>query len=66
VIALQARGGRGVLYWLLDGELVARSGSGEIRLLQLRHTGRRHLTVMDEAGNFDAVAFTVEKGFVQK
>jgi penicillin-binding protein 1C len=62
-IALEAQGGRGGLYWLLNGELVACCGIGEIRHFQLRRTGRHRLTVMDHAGNFDAVAFEVAGGF---
>lgn len=62
-ITLEAQGGIGGLCWLLNGELVARCGIGEIRYCQLRRPGRFHLTVMDQEGNYDAVAFDVSKGF---
>lgn len=61
-IALQATGGRGRLFWLLNGELIAESDPGQIRYYQFQRPGRYRLVVMDLAGNFDDVEFTVLKG----
>lgn len=61
-IALQAEGGRGELFWMLNGDLVARCGVGEVRNLRFDRPGRYRLTVMDLAGNYDAVSFVVMAG----
>ncbi len=58
-LALQAQGGRGGLFWFLNGDLVARTGVEESRIHQFTRPGRYRLSVMDLAGNHDAVEITV-------
>ncbi len=58
-ITLQAQGGRGGHYWLLDGDLIAKTEVGEPSVYQFRHPGRYVLTVMDMAGNYDSVDVVV-------
>ncbi|WP_207680156.1 penicillin-binding protein 1C [Desulfonema magnum] len=61
-ITLQAQGGQGRLYWLLNGELVHQTGIGETRFYQFKRPGRYQLTVMDLGGNYDAVEIVVLGG----
>lgn len=61
-LTLQAQGGRGQLYWLLNGDLIGHSDIGGIHHYQFVQPGRYHLTVMDLAGNYDAVEFLVLGG----
>ncbi|GBC61323.1 penicillin-binding protein 1C [Desulfonema ishimotonii] len=61
-LTLEAQGGRGELYWLLNGDLIARSPVGSTRLYPFTRTGHYHLTVMDLAGNYDSVEFVVIGG----
>ena len=49
-VTLKALGGRGRLYWMLDGELIGQARPGEMRFYQFRRPGRYTLTVMDQAG----------------
>jgi membrane carboxypeptidase/penicillin-binding protein PbpC len=58
-ITLQAQGGRGGHYWLLNGDLIARTGVGEPRPYQFKRPGRHALTVMDMGGNYDSVRVMV-------
>ena len=39
-VTLQAMGGQGRIFWLLDRELIAESGVGEIRYYHFQHPGR--------------------------
>ncbi|MFP4349581.1 MAG: penicillin-binding protein 1C [Desulfococcaceae bacterium] len=61
-ITLQAQGGRGRLYWLLNGELIGHSPIDDVRHYRFDRPGRYQLTVMDLAGNYDSVNFTVLGG----
>ncbi|QTA81183.1 Penicillin-binding protein [Desulfonema limicola] len=58
-VNLMARGGKKNLYWLLNGRLIARSGINETCIYQFKSPGQYQLTVMDQAGNYDFVQFTV-------
>jgi penicillin-binding protein 1C len=58
-ITLQAQGGRGNHYWLLDGDLIARTEVGEPAAYQFQRPGRYVLTVMDMGGNYDSVRVMV-------
>lgn len=58
-INLLASGGSQHLYWLLNGDLIARSQVGESRVYQFEFPGQYQLTVMDQAGNYDSVNFHV-------
>ncbi len=61
-IVLTAIGGRGRLFWLLDGELIAQANVREPKNYQFTRTGSFNLTVMDLAGNFDSIKFIVLGG----
>lgn len=61
-ITLQAQGGRGRLYWLLNGELIGHAPVNDVRHYRFNHPGRYQLTVMDLAGNYDSVDFVVLGG----
>ncbi len=61
-ITLQAQGGLGRLFWLINGELVAQTGVGETRLYQFTRPGRHKITVMDLGGNWDSVEVVVMGG----
>ncbi len=61
-LILEARGGREELYWLLNGELIARSPAGVPFVHKFSRPGRCQLTVMDLGGNYDSVEFTVISG----
>lgn len=61
-LILEAGGGREELYWLLNGELTARSPAGVPFVHHFSRPGRYQLTVMDLSGNYDAVEFTVIRG----
>ncbi|MEW6263944.1 MAG: penicillin-binding protein 1C [Thermodesulfobacteriota bacterium] len=61
-VTLQALGGRGRLFWFLDGQLVAEVEAGQSRLYQFKKPGRHRLTVLDLAGNYDEVEVTVLGG----
>jgi penicillin-binding protein 1C len=61
-ITLQARGGRGRLYWLLNGELIGHFPVNDVRHYRFHQPGRYQLTVMDLAGDYDSVNFTVMGG----
>jgi len=61
-LILEAQGGREELYWLLNGELIARSRAGVPLVHQFSRPGRYQLTAMDLGGNYDCVEFTVIRG----
>lgn len=58
-ITLQASGGSGKLYWLMDGELIRETEPTGAALYRFTRTGRQRLTVMDIAGNFDSLEVVV-------
>ncbi len=59
VITLQAQGGQGELYWLLDREMICRTEINQPHLYQFKRPGRFTLTVMDAAGNYDSIPILV-------
>ena len=61
-ILLEALGGKGRLFWLLDGELIRQADIHEPKFYRFRRPGRFLLTVMDLAGDYDAVDITVIGG----
>lgn len=61
-VTLQARGGQGELFWLLNGDLIARIPVGDSRVHPFDRPGRFQLTVIDLAGNYDSVSFVVMAG----
>lgn len=62
MVALQAMGGEGSLFWLLDGELIAQADIGEIRYYRFKHPGAYRLTVIDLAGNHASAEIKVLAG----
>ncbi len=61
-VTLQAQGGQGQLFWLLNGILIRQADIGESRSYRFSRPGRCQLTVMDQAGNYDSVEFLVSGG----
>jgi len=61
-VTLQAQGGQGRLFWLLNGTLIRQAGIGESRSYRFTRPGRYQLTVMDQSGNYDSVEFLVSGG----
>ncbi|MEW5726064.1 MAG: penicillin-binding protein 1C, partial [Thermodesulfobacteriota bacterium] len=61
-ITLQALGGQGLLFWMLDGELIAEAGIGQTRFHRFQRPGRFMLTVMDQGGDYDSVEIMVLAG----
>ena len=58
------QGGHGHLYWLLNGKLVWKADIGEALIYQFKCPGRYQLTVMDLAGNYDALEIIVLEGIL--
>lgn len=58
LLSLRTEGGTGWRYWLLDGQLVARTQAGQTLALRLP-PGSQQLTVLDEAGRFEQRRFSV-------
>lgn len=59
-IVLRALGATGQVWWMLDGRPIERApDSGGLRLA-FRENGRHAVTVMDEDGRYDRVAFQVQ------
>lgn len=62
MVTLQALGGQGRLFWMLNGELIGRTGIGRPHYYRFKRPGRYNLTVMDLAGNYDTVEIKVLGG----
>jgi membrane carboxypeptidase/penicillin-binding protein PbpC len=58
LLSLRTEGGTGWRYWLLDGQLVARTQAAQTLSLRLP-PGSRQLTVLDEEGRFELRRFSV-------
>ncbi|MEE4358774.1 MAG: penicillin-binding protein 1C [Desulfococcaceae bacterium] len=65
-LTFQASGGREELYWLLNGDLIARVPAATPVVYSFRHPGQYQLTVMDPGGSFDSVKFRVIGGGEQE
>lgn len=61
-ITLHAQGGEGELFWMLNGEVIARTEINQPRLYRFKRPGRFMLTVMDLAGNYDSADILVLGG----
>lgn len=59
VIRLEVRGQRGLVYWLVNGKLVAHRPASLPLIQRLNEAGRTDVTVMDEHGRFDKLSFSV-------
>lgn len=58
-IVVDAVGGSGKLYWLLDGKQVANTLHRKRQLFQLETAGQHRITVIDHVGHVDHVVFEV-------
>lgn len=58
-VELVARGGRGHLYWLITGKMIAQGKIDEPQRHTFTQTGRHEITVFDRSGNYDSVVVTV-------
>ena len=58
-VTLDAVGGTGQHYWLLNGVQVA-AGSKKRQLFSLTQAGLHSIAVVDAAGHYDALAFTLD------
>ncbi|MVW70607.1 penicillin-binding protein 1C [Bordetella sp. 15P40C-2] len=58
-LEVNARGARGQVWWLLDGQVRQQGEATEWMKLSLVHNGRYTLTVMDEQGRHDRVVFEI-------
>jgi penicillin-binding protein 1C len=59
VVTLDAVGGSGTHYWLLDGQQVA--GRGTVQTFSLTQPGPHTISVVDAAGHDDSVLFEVDR-----
>jgi penicillin-binding protein 1C len=61
-VDLRTAGGKGTLYWLLDGKLLRATDASEGQRIELRENGEHTVTAMDAQGHYASARFTV-KGF---
>lgn len=61
VITLDAVGGSGTHYWLLDGQQVAHGGRTASQMFALTAAGPHTISVVDGAGHYDSVVFEVDR-----
>jgi penicillin-binding protein 1C len=61
VVTLDAVGGSGFHYWLLDGKQVAGAGRGATQTFALSQAGTHTISVVDAAGHDDSVVFDVDR-----
>ncbi len=59
LVTLQAIGGSGAIDWLLNGNRIGRSISGDSWAYQFKAPGHYRVTAMDASGNFDSRHLTV-------
>jgi len=60
VVNLEAVGGTGLHYWLLDGRQVADASPRKRQNFVLNDAGRHSIVVMDMAGHYDSLEFDVD------
>jgi penicillin-binding protein 1C len=60
VVSLEAVGGTGVHYWLLDGQQVAAASARKRQNFLLSSAGRHSIVVIDMAGHYDSLVFEVD------
>jgi penicillin-binding protein 1C len=61
-VTLSAQGGRGRLFWMLGGRLIAETPVGRPAFFQFDRPGSFTLTVLDLSGDYDAVDIVVSAG----
>ncbi|MGO4469318.1 hypothetical protein AB4Z11_27555, partial [Pseudoduganella sp. RAF53_2] len=59
-VTLDAVGGTGRLWWLLDGQPVPVNGSGRRQSFTLGGAGRHSIAVVDGAGHYDNLVVGVD------
>jgi penicillin-binding protein 1C len=61
VVTLDAVGGSGTHYWLLDGQQPAGAGRTASQVFALTTAGPHAISVVDGAGHYDSVVFEVDR-----
>jgi penicillin-binding protein 1C len=61
VVTLDAVGGTGLHYWLLDGHQIATGSSRTRQSFTLGGAGMHSIAVIDAAGHYDSVVFEVDR-----
>lgn len=61
VVTLDAVGGSGVHYWLLDGQQLAGAGRTARQAFAMTAAGPHTIAVVDGAGHYDSVVFAVDR-----
>ncbi|MES2899076.1 MAG: penicillin-binding protein 1C [Pseudomonadota bacterium] len=61
IVTLDAVGGNGTHYWLLDGRQVATGGGKSSQAFALGSPGPHSISVVDSAGHYDSVSFEVDR-----
>ena len=61
VVTLNAVGGAGAHYWLLDGQQTAGAGRAASQTFALSGAGTHSIAVVDGAGHYDSVVFEVDR-----
>jgi penicillin-binding protein 1C len=61
VVTLDAIGGNGQHYWLLDGKQSATPNATKKQSFHLTGEGAHNITVIDAAGHVDSVGFSLDK-----
>lgn len=59
VVRLELRGQSGMVYWLINGRLVAHKPAQQPLIQRLEQRGRVDITVMDDQGRYDRVSVSV-------
>ena len=59
-LRLEARGGQGELFWLVNGTQIGHSAAGKSFLHTFSSPGRYRVTVLDESGHYDSVDISVQ------
>lgn len=61
LVTLDAVGGTGTHYWLLDGQQLASAGRSASQTFSLASPGMHSISVVDSAGHYDSVVFEVDR-----
>lgn len=59
-LRLEARGGQGEQFWLVNGTQIGHSAAGKSFLHTFSSPGRYRVTVLDESGHYDSVDISVQ------
>lgn len=61
VLTVSSVGSREAVYWLLDGRLLRRADAQQPQRVPVQEAGAHTLTVMDSAGRYDSLGFTLRQ-----